>query len=443
MVKNEPDGSLSSEILVRRARTSLLLEHPFFGSLILRLNLKIDPKCQDLWTNGQTLGFNPAWVAVTSKKALEAALAHEMLHLALGHHVRRKGRDRKLWNMACDYAVNLLLKDAGFSLPKNYLYNESLANLSADAIFNLLPQLLDQPPHGGAKKEAQTGLTSAAKPQGTAQGAFKKDQKTGQASNVYGRQKDLATDNLANLAKEGEKNPGQDKAMYFGEVRDHPALDGSSESKGEEKAQADAKIALHMAMSRAFHQGDMPGHFQRLLKNKIAPSMDWQDLLQRFLEQCVQNDSTWTHPNRRYIHQELYLPARSEPAIPCICLAIDTSGSIDEDLLGRFCAELSAILATYETNLTVLTHDSQIQDVLTFTRADLPITIIPKGGGGTDFRPVCAKIEDEGLHPICLLWFTDLECSSYPPEPNYPVLWITTSSNQPPFGEVLTLAAYQ
>ncbi|MCR5814768.1 MAG: VWA-like domain-containing protein [Desulfovibrio sp.] len=429
-----------------QARIALVTEHPFFGALALRLHLQVDPSCRDLWTNGRELGFNPAWVAVQSRQSLEAAQAHEMLHLACGHHVRRKGRDAERWNKACDFAVNLLLKEAGFTLPKGFEYDERYLDLSADEIFAVLPTLQDQDPHGGAKRALQEressrfvdgagqdlgGAASSAKTSehGKADAAGKKSQGKGQKKSGQSGQ-------------DGEQGQGSEGAAFVGEVRDHPLLGGDSEERqGQKAAEQDARIALLMAMQRAFNQGDMPGRFRRMLKNLVHPKLDWRGLLQRFLEQCVDCDSTWTVPNRRYLHQGLYLPSRSEPNIPSICLAVDASGSIEEAKLARFCAELSSLLEAYDTTLTVIFHDSEVQEYHTFGRADLPLTLSPKGGGGTDYRPVCRWLEREGMSPSCLLWFTDLECSSFPEEPDYPVLWITAGrkDNPPPFGEWIVM----
>ena len=44
-------------------------------------------------------------------------LAHEVAHPALQHHTRRRDRSPKRWNMACDYAINPLLIDAGLLIP--------------------------------------------------------------------------------------------------------------------------------------------------------------------------------------------------------------------------------------------------------------------------------------------------------------------------------------
>ena len=116
-----------------RARAALVLDHPFFGSIALRLTLKPDPTCSDLWTDGRTLGFNPSYAAALSEAALIGAQAHEVMHLACAHHVRRGKRDRALWNKACDFVVNQLLLDAGFSLPQGSVHDPAYAGFSVEA----------------------------------------------------------------------------------------------------------------------------------------------------------------------------------------------------------------------------------------------------------------------------------------------------------------------
>ena len=431
---------------MRRARSALVLEHPFFGCLILRLTMTIDPSCRDLWTNGRELGFNPAWVAVQSEACLEAACAHEMLHLACSHHIRRNGRNPVLWNQSCDHAVNLLLMDAGFTLPKNFPVDSQYADMSADAIFEVLTKLDEQDPHGAGKGQSQQkemlgqremdGKTGGGKSQNRAQGRAQR----GQGESLREKRGEKAK-----AGRRGEKSRDGSEDAFVGEVRDYP-VDGEShgEEQGRKKAERDARIALIMAMHRALHQGDMPGHFLRLFRQVAQTSLDWRGLLQQFLQMHVNNDYTWTVPNRRYLYLNVYLPSRSEPNIPQICLAVDSSGSVDEEKLALFCSELSSILEAYDTELTVLYHDTEVQKTERFRREDLPLHPSPQGGGGTDYRPVLPYIEREALHPTCLIWFTDLECSSFPGEPSYPVLWVTwgRTDSAPPFGEWIVMDEY-
>ena len=122
-----------------RARAALVLDHPFFGSIALRLTLQPDPTCSDLWTD-----------------ALIGAQAHEVMHLACAHHVRREERDTALWNKACDIVVNQLLLDAGFSLPQGAVHDPAYAGFSVEALYSELARLQDEAPNKGAKRpEAQ------------------------------------------------------------------------------------------------------------------------------------------------------------------------------------------------------------------------------------------------------------------------------------------------
>ena len=92
-----------------RARMELVLGHPFFGAMALRLAPLADASCRDLWTDGVTLGYNPRCLAERGEDEIAALIAHEILHLACEHHLRRKDRDKALWNRACDLAVAALL----------------------------------------------------------------------------------------------------------------------------------------------------------------------------------------------------------------------------------------------------------------------------------------------------------------------------------------------
>jgi predicted metal-dependent peptidase len=58
----------------------------------------------------------------------------------LQHHTRRGGRNPRRWNMACDYAINPMLLDAGLTLPKDVLLDNRFRGMSAERIYNLLEE---------------------------------------------------------------------------------------------------------------------------------------------------------------------------------------------------------------------------------------------------------------------------------------------------------------
>lgn len=65
-------------------------------------------------------------------------MAHEFLHVCLGHYSRRCGRDPYLWNIACDYVINGWLLEMGLGeLPKiGALHDVDLKGLSAEDIYD-------------------------------------------------------------------------------------------------------------------------------------------------------------------------------------------------------------------------------------------------------------------------------------------------------------------
>ncbi len=88
-------------------------------------------------TDGVSLYYNPEFVDTLNSATLAGVLAHEVMHPALQHHVRRSGRDPRRWNEACDYAINPLLLDAGLSLPDGVLIDHRFRGMSAEQIYNV------------------------------------------------------------------------------------------------------------------------------------------------------------------------------------------------------------------------------------------------------------------------------------------------------------------
>jgi len=444
--------SLRAERAMRRARSALVLDHPFFGVLALRLRLREDTTCRDLWTDGLTLAYNPAFAATIPEAALVGAQAHEVLHLAFNHHLRRQDRDKDLWNRACDLAVNQILLEAGFSLPQGFFHDAAYAAMAAEEIYAELAGLREDPAPGvdlGGRARAGGPGGTGASGGGASDGASVPLRPSAQMRHAPTRPPSSTPGTGDQQTRAGArpkpkkeenspKNGGQ--SGFTGEVRDHPGA-GQEESPAFKDAEREAQAALHQALRRARHMGDLPAGLKRHFTDHARPHLHWRALLQRFLEQCAHSDYTWTTPNRRYLFQDIYLPSRREARLPLAALAVDCSGSVDAATLAYFMAELAGVLDAYDTTLAILFHDSQVHGPELRTRMDRDAPLTPVGGGGTDYRPVPARLEQEGLAPACLIWFTDLQCNRFPPPPPYPVLWVCSdaAAEPPPFGSVLFL----
>ena len=217
-----------------RARAALITREPFFGSLVLGLRLEADETCRQLWTDGTTLGYHPAFAAGISQEKLVGALAHEALHLACGHHARRRHRDPRLWNEACDVVINDILLQAGFRLPEGAVSRPEYAGLPVESVYREL--LFRQGSRGSAPLSPDSGGA-----QGYGDGPQKDQPKHGAGmatprSPSKERQED-APHHVQSAAGTRQSAARAKKELPFfdGEIRDAPRL---HEGQGEHREQA-------------------------------------------------------------------------------------------------------------------------------------------------------------------------------------------------------------
>ena len=404
---------------ILKARTSLVINHPFFASLALRLKVVEDTSCATAWTDGKVFGYNPNYIKILTPEKLMGLAAHTVMHPACGHHLRRGKRDHDLWNRACDYAVNGILLESGFTLPDGFLFDEAHVGRSAEAVYDILQGEVDDAEALEEEEEAKADGNQASSGDETAEAepSSSEDEEKSEED-----QKDLSSG-----------DPGMS-----GEVRDTPSDGGGSDSGHE----TDWDESLIQAFVNARGMGKLPAGVERFVQRKINPKLGWRELLSRFIEQSARSDYSWVTPNRRYIHQGLYLPSLSNQELSNVVIAVDTSGSITPDELDQFSAEISEILENFPATLHLVYCDAKVSGYEVFDRNDLPLTLKPVGGGGTDFRPTFEFVEKNGLMPSCLIYLTDLECLHFPDaHPAYPVLWVKTGTGKrkPPFGDTIEL----
>jgi predicted metal-dependent peptidase len=401
---------IPSEVRLQKARTTLLLDHPFFGTLLFRLGGKASRSVATMATDGVSLFYNPEFVDTLNAAELAGVLAHEVMHPALQHHTRRGDRDRARWNMACDYAINPILIDAGLTLPKDVLIDNRFRGMSAERIYNLIEEDDSQEGSSGGS-ESQTGNGRCAPEDGS-------------------------------LQNDGARNDPQVPSTPggVGQVLDAPEPEAESGPSVADQAR-EWQIAVEQAETVAKVAGRLPGGAVRALEASQAAKVDWRELLRRAWSDTIPSDYSWTRPNRRHVWSGLYLPGVTSEGVGEIAIAVDCSGSVSSRQLGLFEAEVRSILAGQRPRLVhVLYFDAAVQKVETY-QAGQPVSLSPVGGGGTDFRPCFDWLEEQGIIPQTLVFLTDL-CGRFPSEtPFYPVVWASTESRKAPFGQVVPMEA--
>ncbi len=129
----------TAESIMTEARMSLVLSHPFFGRLAMRLALINDASIPTACTNGSFIAYNPEFIKSLPKSHVKFVMAHEVMHCALLHPYKLQGKNVRKANAAMDYAINMILVDAGFHAPKKCLLDERYRGMTWERIYNLLP----------------------------------------------------------------------------------------------------------------------------------------------------------------------------------------------------------------------------------------------------------------------------------------------------------------
>lgn len=406
---------------IAKARVAMLQNNRFWGKLALDLELKAAPKFDTMATDGKHLYYNPVFVDGLSMNQLMGVIAHEVFHVANLHHTRRKGRDPKEWNVAADLAANPILVKEGFELPVGALLDPAYDGKSAEEIYRLREQQKQE-----QEQEPQSGEDQSEEQSGD------EEQETG-----AGAQGDEEGDDEGEGSGE-EGTPGGDPGGC-GEILDAANDDGSAPSPAElSEIEADEQVKVAQAHNLAKQAGQGSTDQDRMLGELKQAQQDWKEELRRFILQRDKSDATWNRPNRRFVSQGLCLPSLQADAMGEMVVAIDLSGSVS-GWISEFCAELKAIKEeTRPTKLTVIYFADGVTGVDEFT-ADEDLIVKPRGGGGTDFRPVFKYLEDHDVNPDCVLVLTDLYGPAPTEAPMYPVLWCSTTQEKEPWGERITL----
>jgi predicted metal-dependent peptidase len=377
------------------ARTRLILDKPFLGALVLRLPLKEAGWCRTTATDARTLYYNPAWINSLSSPQVQFALAHEALHCALRHFVRRGHRVQRKWDMACDFAINPLLVDEGLKAPGEAIVLDIYRGMAAEEIYPCIDDSNDD------SEMMDDHLWDG-------------DEGGGQ-----GQQQESNGGNAAGDAGQGKPPP----------------------LNAQEKEQLQQQWQRHLAAAaqRAREAGKLSGQLARLTETALATQVSWRALLSQYLSQIARDDYTWQRPSRR--EGEVIWPSLHSRSGD-IHVAIDVSGSVTEADLAEFLGELNALKGTTPVRITLFACDSDLAEGAPWVFEAWDELRLPQqfaGGGGTSFAPVFEWIDRAGRQPDTLLYFTDAEGEFPKDAPDYPVLWLVKGKMPVPFGRRIQL----
>ncbi|MDA3909713.1 MAG: VWA-like domain-containing protein [Sulfurimonas sp.] len=373
---------------ISSAKAKLLVEYPLFGTIASKLKIIQNDDIQACKSDGTTLEYNSDFFSEITLNEMEFVFANGAIHASLAHESRKNGRSGWLWQLSTDYAVNDMLVENGLERPYQAHYSKRFSGLYAEEIYAELKE------------------------------DILRDELEYEADDVDDIQND------ENKSKQKENNQESETTE---EIEQDDLV-------SEELFEEFAKAVLEIEEKR----GELPSNIDRFFDIGSNGKIDWRDELRVALERFHKDDYTQMPPNKKFLHLGFYLPSSISQRFKLV-VAVDSSGSVDDVLLGEFLSELNFLMNTipsYEINLIVC--DEKIRSHKVFYSGDILQANI-EGGGATDFRPVFEFIDSELEDTKLLLYFSDLDGTFPSKIPSYAVKWIAPKKLEVPFGEVVIL----
>lgn len=333
-----------------------------------------------------TLIIDPRRFARFSPAEQEALLEHLLKHVLHLHPCRRRERNPRHWDLACDLAINPSIENLPpeavqpdrFRLPENLAAEEYYQRVPQ------LPQLGNQPSDGCGDQQQQKHAE--------------------QDSAERAEQQQLAT---------------IDDHQYWQEADRTPV--SLSEQVVRQMVRNAAKKCHH----------EIPGELEALINSYLAPaSIPWQQILRQFVGTAgrVGRTATWKRSHRRFGNAT---PGLRKKQLLNLVVGIDVSDSTDtQPLREAFARELLQIADGRQSRISVLYAGSRIQKIEQFT-GNRQVAEIYRGGGFTDLRPVFDHAQQMQPRPAAIIYLTD----GYGPAPeqsNIPTLWVISPDGQKP-----------
>ena len=339
-------------------------------------------------TNGRDEEYGRAFVDGMSELEVSFVIMHECFHKMYQHLTTWRKLyeiDASLANQACDYVINLELKE-----------------LDPAEQFIAMPR------------------DKAGKHMGLIDTKFK-GMNTKQVWDILRKQQD--EDGQDGKPGKGGKGDSLD---------DHDWEGANALGKEEKEALAkeiDQAIREGIANDKKMN-GDKAGDLARRLGLLMQPKVNWREVLRDWVKNTARgrDTSTWRKPNRRFLHEDVIMPTMVSTKMGSIVVAVDTSGSIGDKEMADFLSEVKGIAdEVAPERVELLYWDSRVAGHETYEGGAVEMitqSTKPRGGGGTSPSCVSAYLRDKAIVPECIVVLTDgVVGGDWGSEWTAPILW--------------------
>lgn len=380
---------------IQRAHVQIM-SHPTFclySGVLMIGDVIIDPKCPTAKTDGKNVFYGAEFIDSITDKEINFVVLHENKHKAYRHMTTWKHlwkRNPKIANHACDYVINLQLKDADptgtfLTIWGPALIDERFRGMNAKEVFEILIQ----------------------------------------------------EDN-------SQSNGGGGGAGSGGSFDEHD-WEGAQEMSEAEQKEVEEQI-LDALRQGSIMVGKKNGTIDRSTLDFLTPKINWREQLRDFFISLTlgKDCTTWSRVNRRFIGQGIYMPGSISESVGPIVIGGDTSGSIVEELK-QFLGEVGQIMSTVTPErVDMLWWDSHVakhEVFLPHEYESFKELTHPAGGGGTTPGCVSQYLSEHKMEPEAIIMMTDGHVFGWGDFSMHraPVLWVVVGNPHAtaPFGKTI------
>ena len=359
--------TVNTENIKRR----VLIKYPFFGSVFASIKFKEKKGLGTAGTNGKTIYYDPEFLSELNEDEQTFIFAHEIFHIAFDHILRSEGKNPRIWNIATDAVINQFLKKDGLPFVKGGVDIVEAINYDAEKLYDKL-----------LKEEQEKQQQS-------------QQEKTGPENNDVGHDTHSLWEEAVKRHKEGkdlddeEEEKEQDQSIYgskderLKEMQDKMTEMGEKEAfkKNEQTRKEQLEELLDTLSRESKGAGTTTNSEVRDMEDigTSKPLIDWR----LWLREAISMDVDWSYQNAE-IEDGVVRPNLEAYPIPETEILLDTSGSIDKNLLKNFLRECKNILQAsrvkvgcFDTKFYEFTEIRSLEDIDNLEYI---------GGGGTDFN---------------------------------------------------------
>lgn len=447
-------GTLKAKL--QRSRSRIINIQPDLADILRNAVYVADDGVYRISTNGTCIYFDPAWIQRLNDEETDFILAHQVMHILLGHIERPLYFKSERYHLACDIIVNSYLRRSGWE----YDQLSHIGSIYYQTFFPKEDGYLFTPEEAMKKVPFDPALKSGSKRRFVIDSDIRWDDREdeGESGTVIlrpGEEDPFDTGKItknknsilryiryenssavSDITDENKPDTEEDDDYYI----DYDALSTW------DKRSADAIKSLQQTMAEETSDDEADEQtrsWRRLRRSRL----DWRELLNVFVreELC---DYSFTPPDRRFQEGGFFLPDYNVPdeKTRYILFMADTSASISDKILSIVYSELCSALDQFGDKLegVLAFFDSRVYSPAAFSSIDDLKNIKPEGGGVTDFRCIFDFLKNKlaGDLPLSIVIFTDGK-GEFPPEDsalNVPVLWMITNTHSlPPWGKFVVV----